>query len=476
MRQVLKVDFDKIICENFLGMNAVYHGFGYMKEYEVRGGCDADIDREVAYAKKANLKIARTFFAVSTNCKAIEGPYDMNSQRMQAYCKWFQKLKDNGIDVAIECGNGMTYFGHDKPNPERDPYLFAEWAYQTLSYLICELGFTNIKYLSLFVEPTTNERRAIPDGYPDTWSYYVPVIKAVDERLKRGGLRDWLKFVGPNNSERGRHLANAVADLGDVIDIFSGHFYNYVQHWEWKLMCNDFSKIVKPSGKPFWMDEYGIQMELLRNTPQYGTKIASIVSASVAAGHQTTLIWTLFDQLHLGSGACDFTPETIENTNHAYNIDSFFDGVHRWGLRHWIRDTIPEAGEAYPAWYAYCLLANALSGENVSTCFSDDGCEDYFSAVEHKSTNYICAVKSGDDITIVAVNSNACLSDILIDTNGGDRTIYRYSFEPWSDDKFYCTQNEPKKLLMKDGKIGDTLPKGGFCIYSTRNDIPRDYE
>lgn len=476
MRQTLKVDFGNIICDEFLGMNAVYHGFGLMKEYELRGGTEADIDREIAYAKKANLKIARTFFSIATNCRAVEGPYDMNTERMQAYCRWFQKMKDNGIDIALECGGGATHFGHETIDAERHPQMFAEWAYQTLSYLICERGFTNIKYLSLFVEPTTNERRLIPEGYPDAWSYYVPVVRTLDERLKRGGIRDKLKFVGPNNSERGRHLANAVADLGDVIDIFSGHFYNYVQHWEWKLMSNDFTRIVKPTGKPFWMDEYGIQMELLRNTPQYGTKLASIVAASVAAGHQTTLIWTLFDQMHLGRGACQLEPATVENTNHTYNIDSFFDGVHRWGLRHWVRDTIPEAGEAYPAWYGYCLLSNALGGEQVKTCFSSDGCEDYFSAAANKSTAYVCAVKSGDDFTVVAVNSNASPSDILLDTNGGDRTIYRYSFEPWSDEPFYCAQKEPVKLEMKGGKLEDTLPKGGFCVYSTRSDIPRDYE
>lgn len=474
VKQRLKVDFDKVICEKFLGLNAVYHGFAYMKEYEARGGCDADVEREIAYAKKANLKIARTIFGLGYFADSIDGPFNMDTERMQNFCKWLKITKDNGIDIALECGSftGSTFFGHEKMDPERDPQKFAEGYYQVLKYLILEKGFTNIKYLSLFIEPTTNERRPIPDGFPDVWSYYVVVVKAIHERLIKGGIRDKVKLVGPNNSERGRHIANAVADLSNEIDIFSGHFYNYVQHWEWKLMCNDFARIVAPTGKPFWMDEYGIQMELLRNTPQYGTMIANIVSASVSAGHQTTLIWTLFDQLHL-TGGKEFSKD---DTLHIYNMDSFHDGVHRWGLRRWIRDNIPEAGEAYPAWYAYCLLANALGGENVSTCFTDDGSEDYFTTSRSNTTDYVCATKSGDDITVVAVNSNAFPSEIILDTNGGNRTIYRYSFEPWSDDKFYCAQNEPIKMEMRDGKLEDTLPKGGFCVYSTRCDIPRDYE
>lgn len=474
VRQTLRVDFDRIICKEFLGMNAVYHGYGYMKEYELRGSCDADVEREISYAKKAGLKIARSFFGLNFCADSVDGPFDMETERMQAFCKWLDITKANGIDIALECGGftDSTFLGHDKIDAERDPQRFAEGYYQILNYLICERGYTNIKYLSLFVEPTTNERRPIPDGYPDVWSYYVVVVKAIDDRLKKGGIRDKVKLVGPNNSERGRHLANAVADLSEEIDIFSGHFYNYVQHWEWKLMCNDFARITAPTGKPFWMDEYGIQMELLRNTPQYGTMLASIAAASVSAGHQTTLIWTLFDQMHLTGG----TKFTKGDTSHSYNMDSFHDGVHRWGLRYWAHDDIPEAGEAYPAWYAYCLLANALGGENVSTCFTDDGSEDYFTTSRNFTTDYACAVKSGEDVTVVAVNSNAFPSEILLDTNGGDRTIYRYSFEPWSDDKFYCTQNKPIKMEMKDGRLEDTLPKGGFCVYSTKCDIPTDYE
>ena len=173
VKQRLKVDFDKVICERFLGLNGVYHGFAYMKEYEARGGCDADVKREIAYAKKANLKIARTFFGLYWFSDSIDGPFDMESERMQAFCKWLELTKNSGIDVALECGGftGSTFLGHEKIDPERDPQKFAEGYYQVLKYLILEKGFTNIKYLSLFVEPTTNERRAIPDGFPDVWSY-----------------------------------------------------------------------------------------------------------------------------------------------------------------------------------------------------------------------------------------------------------------------------------------------------------------
>lgn len=35
--QRIKVDFNETLCEDFLGMTAVYHGYNYNKEYEMRG-------------------------------------------------------------------------------------------------------------------------------------------------------------------------------------------------------------------------------------------------------------------------------------------------------------------------------------------------------------------------------------------------------------------------------------------------------
>lgn len=460
MKQILKVDFDKVICKEFLGMNAVYHGFAFMQEAILRGENEEDFKKELRAAKEANVKIARTMFAPFMNCRTIEGPYDMKCRRMDAMRRWCSELKKEKIDVAMQAGwhfTENTFWGHEQINVEKDPYFFAEWVYQSMDYLINDCGLDNIKYLILFTEPTSHERRLLPDGY-DSWNYYVPVVKAIDKRFRDGGLRGKLKFVGPNNTNYGRHLQNAVDELNDIIDIYSGHDYNFANHFEWRDMCRSFSGIVARSGKPFWLDEYGMQLEIFRGLPQYGTYLAQIVAASVAAGHQTSLIWTIFDQLHCnGKSACELEPCTEENTSHNYNIDSFHNGVHRWGLKYWEHDNVENPGGFYPAWYAYCLLANALGGEKVSSCFSEDA-----------MTVYACAVKSGDDFSIVAINSNAVPADIMLDTNAaGIKTIYRYNFAPWSNDKFYETKNEPQLLTMSDGKLSDILPKGGFCVYRT---------
>lgn len=58
--QRIRVDFNDILCDNFLGMNAVYHGYNYMPEYKMRGYTEADRAVEYERVKKARLRIART--------------------------------------------------------------------------------------------------------------------------------------------------------------------------------------------------------------------------------------------------------------------------------------------------------------------------------------------------------------------------------------------------------------------------------
>lgn len=437
MENLIKIDFDKVLCENFLGLNAVYHPFAIREELKEFGQTEEDFAEELKLLKEANLKIARPVSSLN------------NDKDIPVLKRWCEALKEIGIDVAIQPGWGMgeTY---DNTFDEKFLESYTDNVCKNASYLINDCGLDNIKYLILYTEATTVDDYAHPEGFT-VWEYYVKVVRALHEKFKKTGLGDKIKFVGPNNSERGRHLDDAVNELDDVIDIYSGHFYNYVHQWEWKSMCEDFSDIVKPTGKPFWLDEYGMQLEMFRETPQYGTQLALIAAASVAAGHQTSLLWTLMDQKFPGSSG--------------NSIDSFHNGVHRWGLYHWKHDDIEEAGKPYPAWYAYCLLANALGGENVSSVKSGERFSGWREATKY--VVHACAVKSGNDFTIVVINQNACPERVHIETNASDGTLYRYSFEPMCNDGSYATGKAPVTVEMKNGVIEDTLPHSGFCVYRT---------
>lgn len=447
--QTVRVDFDQVLCDDFLGLNAVYHGFSWMPENLARGVSDADRAAEFAAVREARLRVGRTMFIPAYNCERIEGPYNMLQPEMQAIRKWCEAMRDNGVDVALQAGwhySRNTYHGHDAPDAERDPERFAEWAVQSFSYLMNDCGLTNIKYLFLFTEPTSYASGETPEGYT-IWSYYVKVCKAIDRRFREAGLRDRLKFVGPNNTSGGTHLAEAVRDLNDVIDIYSSHDYNFVHQQAWADMAKRMADVVAPTGKPFWMDEYGVQLEIFRATPEYGSFLAQIITASMAAGHQTTLIWTLLDQLHTGGH---------------YNRDSFHDGVHRWGVYTWPRDTIEGAGAPYPAWYAYVLLSKAMGGRL-------DGGKVRSCATENALTLYTAAVKQDEEYTVLVVNSDAEAEKVEIRLSQPlDRPVYRHVFAPCSATPGYETLSAPTRVACDGGRIVDTLPKSGFAVYSTR--------
>ena len=459
LKQSVNIYTADVVCDDFLGLSAVYHGFAYMPEQIARGMSDYDRKREFEYVKESNIKIARTMFLPSYNCGDIYGPYDMNNFRTQAFVKWCRDMKDLGIEIAFQSGwhySRNTYFGREKPDSENDPKAFAEWVCATLEYLY-DCGLDNIKYMFLFTEPTGYSSGITPDGYT-IWTYYVKICETLNEMLIQRGLRDKIKLVGPNNPFGGAHLAEAVADLNDVIDVYTGHDYNHVHFSAWEGMNWRMRDAVKSTGKPLWLDEYGMQLEIFRQTPEYGTYLATIIATSIAQGHQTSMIWILLDQL--------YTRWTYDNEveNDAYNNDSFHNGIHRWGLVTWPHDTVENAGSPYPAWYAYKLISNAFAGRRNHGTAKAFRCQN--------SLYVICAaIEDESGYSIIAVNYSAEIQplDIVLD-KAENTTLFRRTFElkALTD---YNTSSAPLKIELTDGKINDILPAGGFAVYTTREEL-----
>ncbi|MBZ5581170.1 MAG: hypothetical protein LAQ30_03010 [Acidobacteriia bacterium] len=108
-------------------------------------------------------------------------------------------------------------------------------------------GFRNVKYLILCTEPTSYNSGAVPPGETQ-WSYYAKAVRAIDARLRADGRRALVKLVGPNNSGGGVFLKEAVAELNDVIDIYSGHAYNKAGYDEWLAVCRKMAETVFTAG------------------------------------------------------------------------------------------------------------------------------------------------------------------------------------------------------------------------------------
>lgn len=458
---LLWVDMSKVIQDDFLGVNAIYHGFAFMPEQINKGMSDADRAREFDRVQRMGLNIARTWYHPNfafTTSSGMWGATNWNSPRMTAFYNWLQAMKDRNVDVALQLGwwfTQDTYYGHSTADPNNDPQKFAAWVSESLRQIIQVRGFTNVKYGILFTEPTAYDTGGnIPTGYTP-WSYYVKVVKTVHDKLVADGRRTLVKLVGPNNTFAAvvlTDLTNAVQELNGQIDIYSGHDYSRDDYFWWGFTCNRLKAAVTSTGKQMWLDEWGIQDEAYRQTPDHGTYVAEAVAASLNAGLQTCMSWILFDQQYVSATS------TIGNSWSGF--DSFHNGVHRWGFTKWPRDTVANPTLPYPAWYAFSMMSKYLGGRGGTKVYQTTNANGvYISAV----------MQPTGDWSFLIVNGNTNATNIRVNLSSGlNRTLYRYLYNPA---QIVPTQGaallDPDRQINAGSSFGDSLPSRGVAIYST---------
>jgi hypothetical protein len=435
------VDFDNIIENDFLGVNAVYHGFAFMPEEVNKGMNDADRGREFDRVQRIGLNIARTWYRPDWACgNNIYNNFDWTSGKMTAFYNWLHAMKNRNVDVALNLGwwfSGDTSMDSSQ-NTTTDPKRYAEWVSESLHQIIEVRGYTNVRYGVLFTEP----------GYG---GYYETVVRAIHNKLVTDGRRNLIKLVGPNNTDGGVGIDWAANTLNDVIDIYSGHGYNYSDYTAWFNMFQDMRSKVAFTGKPVWLDEWGMQWEAYRQGASYGKYMGQVVAASINAGVQTSLIWLLFDQQY---------PDPIST---AANSDSFYNGVHRWGICKWPHDTVDNPTHPYPSWYAFSLLSKYLPGRKGTKVYQ----------TANGNGVYISALKTqAGDYSFLVVNGNLFPGNISVNLNQSiNKTLYRYLYDPVNiAPTEAATLIGYSKVFNNVGNnFTDTIPADALVIYSSLN-------
>ena len=432
----LQVHLDRIIQRDYLGANAVYHGFAFMPEQELRGMDERARTREFARVSEMRLHIARTWYRPDWACgESLANPSDWDSPKMRAFYRWLAEMQSRNVDVALQAGwwfTRDTYLGAPAPDPARDVPRFASWVSESLHQMVEVRGFHNVKYLILFTEPTSYNSGAVPAGYTQ-WSYYAAMVRAIDMRLRADGRRTLVKLVGPNNSSGGVHLREAAGQLDDAIDIYSGHDYNLRTYDDWLAVCRKMAGAVASTGKPLWLDEMGRQDEPYRQTGDYGTYLAQTVVASLNAGLATSLQWLLFDQQYVAP---------LQNSDSG---DSFHEGVHQWGACQWP----PADAPCRPQWDAVRLLSRYLGGGSGTRVFATEGSD----ALKVAATS-----PAGSGLTVLVVNTSNAPRQFSLRLVGRRRsqTFYRYVYDPGG-----------KAAIPTRGKLRGSAPARGFVAYST---------
>jgi hypothetical protein len=440
----LKVHLDKVLQADYLGVNEVYHGFAFMPEGEARGMTDADRAREFDRVAEMHLNIARTWFRPDwTNGDSLANPADWDSPKMRAFYKWLAAMQQRHVDVALQAGwwfTRDTYIGSPSPDPARDLDRYPRWVSDVVHEIVEKRGFHNVKYLILLTEPTSYETGIVPKGETQ-WSYYVKMMRAIDQRLRADGRRNLVKLVGPNNSYGGKHLKEAAAELNDVLDIYSGHDYNKRDYDDWFAMCQAMAATVASTGKPFWLDELGKQDEMYRLGGDYGTYQAQIVAASINAGLQTSMQWLLFDQLYVAP---------IERGD---GKDGFHLGVHRWGACKWPHDSIDDPTSCYPQWGVVRMMSKYLGGRDGTKTYVTEGSKDL---------KVSAASPHGQGLSVLVINTSGKPQKFSISVSGGKSPgrLHRYLYDP--------TQPLTAQPAADfSGRVQDTIPARGVAIYST---------
>ena len=459
MEALVSVDLDRVIQDNFLGVNGTYHGFAFMPEQTDKGMNDADRQREFERVARLDLKIARTWYRPDWAAgERLNHPFNWESPKMRAFYRWLDAMQSLGVQVALQAGwwfTRDTYYGYQEPDPASDIPRYISWVSESLHQMIHVRGFTNIRYLVLFTEPTSYELGRVPSGF-NQWSYYARVVRMLHERLLADHRRHLVQFVGPNNTFGGLHLAEAVSELNDVIDIYSGHDYNKPDYLAWYSLCQAMQSVVAPTGKPLWLDEYGKQDEAYRQTPDYGCYIAQAAAASINAGNQSSFIWLLFDQQYVAA-----EPNGGQDTT---NDDSFYHGVHRWGTTRWPHDTLASPTSPYPHWYVFSLLSRWMGGRGGTQVLAVDSGAPVISAATRPA---------GSEVAVLLINTAEEDAPLQVRFNRPlHRTLFRRLYDPAT-----IQPSESAGLLPVSRTLGpvetsfsEVLPARGVAIFTTQKE------
>lgn len=233
----IKVDLNNPVQTNFLGNNAVYHGYAGMPDVDGRVYSDELCEIEADRAAALGLRVTRTFYkwwAWDDNTRT----WNWDNEVISCFYRWLKRMKDRNIMVALNTGwcmpgdvNGNGW-NPDTPFKHEDGWInqvkaYAKWVSESLYQLIELRGFTNIKYIHLFTEPQYGTKFNYQIDNKHAYELWADCAKAVTEQLVADGRRHLVKIIGPNEGSTATSIMNkwAAEKADEYVDIYSSHNY-----------------------------------------------------------------------------------------------------------------------------------------------------------------------------------------------------------------------------------------------------------
>lgn len=231
----LKLDLNRPIQQNFMGNNAVYHGYAGMPDDAGRVYSEELCELEADRAATLGVRVVRTFYKWYA-WDAEKQEWNWESEKMQVFYRWLDRMKKRNIQVALQIGwcspgdiNSSSWNGESPftvpGNWEASVQNYANWASENLYQLIELRGYTNIKYIMLFTEPQRPSGK-VPQG-KTPYTLWRDCAVAVHKALLRDGRRNLVQIIGPNEGSTSNSVMNAWVSehCPEAVDIYSSHNY-----------------------------------------------------------------------------------------------------------------------------------------------------------------------------------------------------------------------------------------------------------
>ena len=259
----------------------------------------------------------------SPDTLSLEG-FSWDNLHMTALYRVLDACQERGIFVnlsfyGVSIGNEWLATQYDpgvQPNwisRPKDLNEFAENVFAALYYLRYEREYTCINEFSVYPEPELNFLAA---DRSFIFSDYYELIRTVDAKLKREGIRRDFVFSGASEVANHNRLRELAGNVGECLDKFNGSWYCFRDNADAMLLAAGTEPYVYTAceyGKPYGAAELGSADYESNNT--FGTfshalYMTRFATAALAQGFTSMSYWILgsvyYDGTLLPSGLWKF--------------------------------------------------------------------------------------------------------------------------------------------------------------------------
>ena len=244
--QEIKIDFNKVIVNDFAGFGTQYNQNVYSTFSEVDGITPKNIHQLETKVKNLGSQYVRIFF------DSKSWPSDPNystvpSDFMDSFIKTVKLAQDAGASVI-----NITYWS--RATPEK-MIPFADMIYD----LIVNRNLTSVREVTLQNEPNGSPGKIALPAYK---AYY----QKLDEALKAKGIRDKIRIVGGDlvYNDQQMWFNYLTSNMADILDGYSFHAYwddndtlkPYTRLTSVASIARSFSRT---ADKPVYITEYGVR-------------------------------------------------------------------------------------------------------------------------------------------------------------------------------------------------------------------------